>query len=83
MGPNWALEAWARDTWYFLDFQGGSRKAPNRGGRVVIVGFGGLLPTNKLANYLLSTKPTTYYQAQQNSRYRTTGLHLLTQPGGP
>ena len=32
LGPNWALEAWARDTWYFLDYQGGSRKAPNRGG---------------------------------------------------
>ena len=25
LGPNWALEAWARDTWYFLDFKGGSR----------------------------------------------------------
>ena len=32
LGPNWALQAWARDTWYFLDYQGGSRKAPNRGG---------------------------------------------------
>ena len=25
VGSNWASEAWTRDTWYFLDFKGGSR----------------------------------------------------------
>ena len=25
LGSNWASEAWTRDTWYFLDFKGGSR----------------------------------------------------------
>ena len=25
LGPNWALEAWARDTWFFMDSEGGSK----------------------------------------------------------
>ena len=59
LGPNWALEAWARDTWYFLDFKGGSRIQSR-----LADGGDNMLwrPTtnSQLANYLLSTKPTTY-----------------------
>ena len=83
VGSNWASEAWTRDTWYFLDFKGGSRKAPYRGGRVVITWFGALLPINKLANYLLSTKPTTFEPStaeQQIQDYRTTSTHTAWWP---
>ena len=59
LGSNWASEAWTRDTWYFLDFKGGSRiqsRLADGGDNMV------WRPTtnSQLANYLLSTKPTTY-----------------------
>ena len=74
LGPQLGFRSMGQRYMVFPGLSGWLQEGTEQGWWVVITWFGGLLPTNKLANYLLSTKPTSYYQAQQNSRYRTTGL---------
>ena len=81
LGPNWALEAWARDTWFFMDSEGGSKihRTGVSGGKL-----GRLEPYYQLtisqlppiyqANYLL---PSTAEQQIQDYRTRPTNNSLV------